>query len=151
MGSTREKWESMAALVDMTDRLAAAHTESLQAAQRAGTEGPGPFTLRHVAEELGRRAVAQDAPPVEGVTLASLHSAKGLEWDAVFLTGLSEGLMPITFAETSDEIDEERRLLYVGITRAREQLMLSCSASRTPGGRANRRPSRFLKDLLLTR
>ena len=151
VGSTREKWESMAALVDMTDRLAAAHTESLQAAQRAGTEGPGPFTLRHVAEELGRRAVAQDAPPVEGVTLASLHSAKGLEWDAVFLTGLSEGLMPITFAETSDEIDEERRLLYVGITRAREQLMLSCSASRTPGGRANRRPSRFLKDLLLTR
>ena len=151
VGSTREKWESMAALVGMTDRLAAAHTESVQAAQRAGTQGPGPFTLRHVAEELGRRAVAQDAPPVEGVTLASLHSAKGLEWDAVFLTGLSEGLLPITFAETSDEIDEERRLLYVGITRAREQLMLSCSLSRTPGGRANRRPSRFLKDLLLTR
>ena len=53
---------------------------------------------------------------MNGVTLASLHSAKGLEWDAVFLCGLSEGLMPISFAETGDEIDEERRLLYVGIT-----------------------------------
>ena len=61
-----------------------------------------------------------------------------------------EGTLP-QVTVTSDEIDEERRLLYVGITRAREQLMLSCSASRTPGGRANRRPSRFLKDLLLTR
>ena len=102
-------------------------------------------------DDLDRRIAEQHAPAADGVTVATLHAAKGLEWDAVFLTGLSEGLMPITFAETSDEIDEERRLLYVGITRAREQLMLSCSASRTPGGRANRRPSRFLKDLLLTR
>jgi DNA helicase-2/ATP-dependent DNA helicase PcrA len=89
----------------------------------------------------------QDAPVMNGVTLASLHSAKGLEWDAVFLAGLSEGLMPIGFAETADEIDEERRLLYVGITRAREHLVLSWTLSRTPGGRPTRKPSRFLDAL----
>ena len=85
-----------------------------------------------------------DAPVMNGVTLASLHSAKGLEWEAVFLAGLNEGLMPISFAKTGDEIDEERRLLYVGITRARKHLTFTWSRSRTPGGRANRKRSRFL-------
>lgn len=84
---------------------------------------------------------------MEGVTLASLHSAKGLEWDAVFLCGLNEGLMPITFAQTSDEIDEERRLLYVGITRARKYLWFTWSDSRIAGGRGKRRRSRFLDDI----
>ncbi|KAA9395748.1 ATP-dependent helicase [Kocuria coralli] len=147
-GAVRETWESLAALVDMTDRMAAAHDQAVRAARAAGTEGPGEFTLRHVAEDLARRAAQQDAPAVEGVTLASLHSAKGLEWDAVFLVGLTEGLMPITFAETSDEVDEERRLLYVGVTRAREHLTFSWSLSRTPGGRPNRRPSRFMAEVL---
>lgn len=147
-GAVRETWESLAALVDMTDRMAAAHQEAERVAQSTGGQGPGRFTLRQVAEELGRRAAQQDAPAVEGVTLASLHSAKGLEWDAVFLVGLTEGLVPISFAETSDEIDEERRLLYVGITRAREHLVLSWSLSRTPGGRPNRSASRFLADVL---
>ncbi len=91
--------------------------------------------------------MAQHAPKVQGVTLASLHSAKGLEWDAVFLVGLSEGLMPISFADSAEAVDEERRLLYVGITRAREFLALSWSTARTPGGRANRKPSRFLDGL----
>ncbi|MDO5617147.1 ATP-dependent helicase [Kocuria sp.] len=147
-GAIRETWESLAALVDMTDRMAVAHAEAVESARVAGQPHPGEFTLRHVAEELGRRAAQQDAPAVEGVTLASLHSAKGLEWDAVFLVGLTEGLVPIAFAETADEVDEERRLLYVGITRAREHLMLSWSLSRTPGGRPNRSASRFVKDLL---
>ena len=84
---------------------------------------------------------------MQGVTLASLHAAKGLEWDAVFLVGLCEGLMPISFADTPEAVDEERRLLYVGITRAREHLALSWSTARTPGGRANRKPSRFLDGL----
>ena len=65
----------------------------------------------------------------------------------MFLVGLSEGLVPIGFAETADEIDEERRLLYVGITRAREHLVLSWTLSRTPGGRPTRKPSRFLEAL----
>ena len=65
----------------------------------------------------------------------------------MFLVGLSEGLMPISFADTPEAVDEERRLLYVGITRAREHLSLSWSTARTPGGRANRKPSRFLDGL----
>ncbi|MFF0904109.1 UNVERIFIED_CONTAM: ATP-dependent helicase [Kocuria sp. CPCC 205316] len=135
-GAVRERWESLAALVSLADRMAA------EAAAREEQ-----FVLPDLAAELERRMTQQDAPVMNGVTLASLHSAKGLEWDAVFLAGLSEGLMPIGFAETPDEIDEERRLLYVGITRAREHLVLSWTLSRTPGGRSTRKPSRFLDAL----
>jgi DNA helicase II / ATP-dependent DNA helicase PcrA len=78
------------------------------------------------------------------VTLASLHAAKGLEWDAVFLVGVSEGLLPISLAEGDDAVEEERRLLYVGVTRAREHLQLSFARARTVGGRASRKRTRFL-------
>ncbi|MGM7777829.1 ATP-dependent DNA helicase UvrD2 [Arthrobacter sp. KNU-44] len=132
-GALRERWESLAALVALADELAV-------------SRGP-EFTLMEFVNELQERSVAQHAPTVQGVTLASLHAAKGLEWDAVFLVGLSEGLMPISFADTPESVDEERRLLYVGITRAREHLNLSWSTARTPGGRANRKPSRFLDGL----
>ncbi|UVJ38376.1 ATP-dependent DNA helicase UvrD2 [Arthrobacter sp. CJ23] len=132
-GALRERWESLAALVALADELAVSRG--------------GEFTLAEFVNELQERSVAQHAPTVQGVTLASLHAAKGLEWDAVFLVGLSEGLMPISFADTPESVDEERRLLYVGITRAREHLTLSWSTARTPGGRANRKPSRFLDGL----
>ena len=135
-GAVRERWESLASLVSLADRMAA------DVAARGEDFGLPAFVA-----ELERRVAQQDAPVMNGVTLASLHSAKGLEWDAVFLAGLSEGLMPISFAETSDEVDEERRLLYVGITRAREHLVLSWTLSRTPGGRPTRKPSRFLDAL----
>ncbi|MEU9620205.1 ATP-dependent DNA helicase UvrD2 [Streptomyces sp. NPDC088251] len=128
-GAVRDRWESLAALV----RLA----EDFEQAK------PGA-TLSDLVAELDERAAAQHAPTVQGVTLASLHSAKGLEWDAVFLVGLTEGMMPITYAKTDEQIEEERRLLYVGVTRARLHLSLSWSLSRSPGGRAGRRPSRFL-------
>src|SRR5450756_2645785 len=72
------------------------------------------------------------------------RAAKGLEWDAVFLAGLSDGLMPISLAETDEAVAEERRLLYVGITRARVHLDLSFGRARNPGGRASRRRTRFL-------
>ncbi len=82
-------------------------------------------------------------PTVDGVTLASLHSAKGLEWDAVFLVGLADGTLPTQHARTAEALEEERRLLYVGVTRARHTLWLSYAAARSPGGRA--RPAcRFL-------
>ncbi|WP_406383763.1 ATP-dependent DNA helicase UvrD2 [Streptomyces sp. NBC_01618] len=131
-GAVRDRWESLAALV----RLA----EDFEQAK------PGA-TLSDLVAELDERAAAQHAPTVQGVTLASLHSAKGLEWDAVFLVGLTEGMMPITYAKTDEQIEEERRLLYVGVTRARLHLSLSWSLSRSPGGRAGRRPSRFLNGL----
>jgi DNA helicase-2/ATP-dependent DNA helicase PcrA len=131
-GSAREKWESLAALVHLAEGFAAARPQA---------------ALADLVTELDERAAAQHAPTVQGVTLASLHSAKGLEWDAVFLVGVAEGMMPITYARTDEQIEEERRLLYVGVTRARERLHLSWALSRTPGGRPNRRPSRFLDGL----
>jgi len=94
--------------------------------------------------ELDERMAAQHAPTVEGATLASLHAAKGLEWDVVFVVGCSDGLIPISMAEGHEAIEEERRLLYVGLTRARRELRLSWAGARNPGGRASRRPSRFL-------
>ena len=132
-GAVRERWESVAALARLADDLAAARPD-------AG--------LRDFVTELDERADAQHAPTVDGVTLASLHAAKGLEWDAVFLVGVNEGMLPISYAETPEQVEEERRLLYVGITRARRDLSLTWALSRSPGGRAGRRPSRFLDGLV---
>ncbi len=135
-GAIRERWESLAALVRLAEELAATR----------GDDEPRA-TVRDLVVELDERADAQHAPAVEGVTLASLHAAKGLEWDAVFLVGVSEGMLPITYAETPEQIEEERRLLYVGVTRAREHLSITWSLARSPGGRGSRRPSRFLDGL----
>ncbi|ORT61257.1 ATP-dependent DNA helicase UvrD2 [Streptomyces sp. CB03238] len=128
-GAVRDRWESLAALVRLAEDFTRAR--------------PGA-TLGDLVAELDERAAAQHAPTVQGVTLASLHSAKGLEWDAVFLVGLTEGMMPITYAKTDEQVEEERRLLYVGVTRARLHLSLSWALARSPGGRASRRPTRFL-------
>src|SRR5204862_1894349 len=103
-------------------------------------------SLDEFGAELTRRAALQHAPTVEGVTLASLHAAKGLEWDAVFLVGLAEGTLPTTYAKTAEQLEEERRLLYVGVTRARQWLWLSYGQARSPAGRP-RRPCRFLPQL----
>src|SRR5690606_17969946 len=91
-----------------------------------------------------RRAAEQHAPTVQGITLASLHAAKGLEWDVVLLVGCSDGLLPITLADTPERVEEERRLLYVGITRARDRLLLSWAAARAPGARGDRKVSGFV-------
>ncbi len=131
-GATRERWEALAALHRLAADLAALDPA-------AG--------LRELVAELEERASAQHAPSVQGVTLASLHAAKGLEWDAVFLIGLVDGTLPLIHAETPAAIEEERRLLYVGVTRARSFLSLSWALSRSPGGRGSRRPSRFLDGL----
>jgi hypothetical protein len=122
-GATRERWESLAALAALSDDLAVASPEA---------------RLPEFVRELDERAAAQHAPAVQGVTLASLHSAKGLEWDVVFLAGCSDGYLPIAMASTPDAIEEERRLAYVGVTRARRELRLSWAAARTPGARASR-------------
>jgi DNA helicase-2/ATP-dependent DNA helicase PcrA len=128
-GAVRERWESLSALAALADDLAATDPAA---------------RLPQLVAELDRRAAEQHAPAVQGVTLASLHAAKGLEWDTVFLVGCSEGLMPISMAEGPAAVEEERRLLYVGLTRARRDLHLSWAEARTPGARSTRRPSRFL-------
>ena len=133
-GAGRERWESLLAIVELAEELAASES------------GAG---LPRFVTELDVRAEAQHPPTVEGVTLASLHAAKGLEWDAVFLVGLVDGTLPIQYADGDDaKVEEERRLLYVGATRAREHLWLSWALSRTPGGRRGRRRSRFLYGLI---
>ncbi|QFG25047.1 ATP-dependent DNA helicase UvrD2 [Actinomadura sp. WMMB 499] len=131
-GAARARWESLAALAQLAEDMAADNP-------KAG--------LPEFVAELEERAAAQHAPPLEGVTLASLHAAKGLEWDAVFLVGLAEGMLPIIYAKTPAQVEEERRLLYVGITRARVHLALSWALARSPGGAQARRPSRFLDGL----
>jgi DNA helicase-2/ATP-dependent DNA helicase PcrA len=133
-GAARERWEALAALV----RLA---SDALAAGTVAANAGAG---LPAFNDLLAGRASAQHAPTVEGVTLASLHAAKGLEWEAVFLVGLTEGTLPISYAQTAEQVEEERRLFYVGITRAKERLWLSWALARQPGSPSRRRPSRFL-------
>ena len=128
-GAVRERWESLAALAALADDLAATDPAA---------------RLPQLVAELDRRAAEQHAPAVQGVTLASLHAAKGLEWDTVFLVGCCEGLLPISMAEGPAAVEEERRLLYVGLTRARRELHISWAEARSPGARSTRRPSRFL-------
>ena len=135
-GQTRDRWESWQALVDQAEEYAAGD----------GTTQEDP--LNAFVDELDRRAAEQHAPVAEGVTLSTFHAAKGLEWDVVFCVGLQDGTLPITYADTPAAVEEERRLLYVGITRARRELRLSWSAARNPGGRGTRKPSRFLDPVL---
>ncbi|MDP9797661.1 DNA helicase-2/ATP-dependent DNA helicase PcrA [Catenuloplanes nepalensis] len=139
-GAARERWEALAALVRLAVDFAA-----VPAILPIGEGGAvqRDATLAGFNDELARRAAQQHAPALEGVTLASLHSAKGLEWDAVFLVGLADGTLPTSYARTPEALEEERRLLYVGVTRARHWLWLSYGQSRSPGGRP-RRPCRFV-------
>ena len=99
--------------------------------------------------DFGSRAAAEATGAADGVNLLTFHRAKGLEWDAVLLPQLEEGTLPIRQAESNEEIAEERRLLYVGLTRARRHLFLSWAERRVGAGdrETRRRPSQFLAAL----
>jgi DNA helicase-2/ATP-dependent DNA helicase PcrA len=131
-GAVRERWESLAAIAGLADDLAAARPTA---------------TLAEFAAELSEREDTGHAPVAAAVTLATMHAAKGLEWDAVLIPGLVEGIMPIVHARTAEAIEEERRLLYVAVTRARVRLVLSWAPARTPGAEPSRQRSRFLAAL----
>jgi DNA helicase-2/ATP-dependent DNA helicase PcrA len=131
-GPARERWESLEALAQLADDFFA---------------GSPRASLADLAAELATRSAIGQAPAMDGVTLASLHAAKGLEWDAVFLAGLTDGMLPIVYAQTDDAIEEERRLLYVGVTRARDLVCLSWALARSADGRRSRKPSRFVEEI----
>ncbi|QYH36739.1 ATP-dependent helicase [Salinibacterium sp. M195] len=121
--------------------------ESLNVIMRLAEDAPAEMTLREFVADLVDRQSSNNEPLRSAVNLATMHSAKGLEWDCVHIVGLNEGLLPISYARTPAAIDEERRLLYVGVTRARRSLGLSWSASAQTGRGGRRAPSRFLNDL----
>lgn len=114
-GATRDRWESLAAIASLADELSAGQPDA---------------TLGDFAAEMAQRAEAGHAPAANAVTLATMHAAKGLEWDAVLIPGMVEGIIPVVYARTAEAIEEERRLLYVAVTRAREHLLLSWARGR---------------------
>jgi DNA helicase-2/ATP-dependent DNA helicase PcrA len=129
------------------DRHAALAT-LLGMARSLEAEQPGA-TVEDFLAELARRDATEADAGGDGVTLSTLHRAKGLEWDAVFLPGLEDGTLPIRQSSSdADALAEERRLLYVGITRARRHLVLSWAGSRLGGkGPTRARASRFMAEL----
>ncbi|MFC7504326.1 ATP-dependent DNA helicase UvrD2 [Nocardioides sp. CPCC 206347] len=137
-GQVRDRWESFQALVDQSEEFS--------------TEDGIEASMTTFVADLERRASEQHAPTADGVTLATFHAAKGLEWDAVFCCGVQDGTLPFVYASQEGAppgaVEEERRLLYVGMTRARQDLMVSWAAARNPGQAARRQPSRFLVPML---
>lgn len=125
-GAQRDGWEARRAILSLAE------------------QAPADTTLRSFSDALMARAKDQHEPTMQTVTLSTLHAAKGLEWPHVMLAGCAEGALPISYATGFDAIDEERRLAYVGVTRAARTLELSWSRS---SGRGERLPSRFLEEI----
>ena len=137
----RERMASLALILEMARDAVAG---------RVGPETAPELDAQALLADFEARAAAEAEGSADGVNLLTLHRAKGLEWDAVLLPGLEEGTLPIRQAADDDEaLAEERRLLYVGLTRARRHLTLSWAERRAgPGDRESlRRPSRFLRGL----
>jgi DNA helicase II / ATP-dependent DNA helicase PcrA len=123
VGVVASKWEALNSLLSMLDDL---------------PEGAG---IKEFALELADRAHSQHEPTTEAVTLSTIHAAKGLEWPLVFIVGVNEGYLPISYAKSVMAIQEEKRLLYVGITRAMRELRLSYASFDSSRERS---PSRFI-------
>ncbi|MFT4245033.1 MAG: ATP-dependent DNA helicase UvrD2 [Micrococcaceae bacterium] len=108
--AARARWENLNALLTLAKTWEETHPEATFA----------DFTV-----EIAIRTRSQLPPEMDSVTLASFHAAKGLEWPVVYLVGVREGLVPINYVTTLEEIEEERRLFYVAVTRAERELEIS--------------------------
>ena len=141
-----ERTAEAEARLENLEELVAASEELIASYQAAGEEA---VTLEAFLDSI---ALVADTDELDadagGVTLMTLHSAKGLEFPVVFLTGLEEGVFPHSRSmQEPEELEEERRLCYVGITRARERLMLSYALHRRIQGYGVAEPSRFLLEI----
>ncbi len=131
----RDVWESLNTIVELAVDL---------------LEKTPNATLADFISLLDKRNEMEYAPSANAVTLASIHAAKGLEWNAVFVVGLSEGLLPISHATKASEFAEERRLFYVAVTRAQDHLALSWAHSRHNDSKGYREQSTLLRDLVFS-
>jgi DNA helicase-2/ATP-dependent DNA helicase PcrA len=133
-----DRWENVRELV-----AAAAEWSEVVAEEEAGTP------LERFLAEAALVTAADSAQGDTGVTLMTLHTAKGLEWPVVVISGLEEGLFPLSRSlETQDGLEEERRLFYVGLTRARDKLYLTWARARRRGGELRRgMVSRFMESV----
>ncbi len=112
------------------------------------TKGLRGFLDEIVLDQEREEEKQEDIESKRGVTLITMHAAKGLEFEHVYLIGLEEGILPHDRSKTEGTIDEERRLLYVGITRARQTLTLShCRDRMKFGSVSSCYPSSFIKEL----
>jgi DNA helicase II / ATP-dependent DNA helicase PcrA len=146
----RQRHASLVTLLGIAERLESAGPGPGAEEEAAAAAAGAVVGMAMFLEEVGRRAAQEAEGTGGGVNLLTYHRAKGLEFDAVLLPALEEGVLPIRQASTPEEVAEERRLLYVGLTRARIHLWLSWAARRAgPSGREQpRKPSRFLDDLV---
>jgi DNA helicase-2/ATP-dependent DNA helicase PcrA len=122
--------------------------EFIAAAAEFAESHPEPTLNNYLAEISLYTDIDRYNEIDEKLTLMTLHTAKGLEFKSVYIVGLEEGLFPLARAiENPDELEEERRLFYVGATRAKSYLQLSMAALRRRFGETESLPSRFLKEL----
>ncbi len=127
-GPQRETWEALNSLLEIAGEL------------------PESANASDLVHEMEERQRSQHEPVVDAVTLSTIHAAKGLEWDVVFVVGVTEGYLPIGFAKTDAELAEERRLFYVAMTRAKRILRLTWPRRDETTNRGRER-SRFLADI----
>jgi DNA helicase-2/ATP-dependent DNA helicase PcrA len=136
--TTRElRWRGVEEILELAEKHARRH-------------GGGTFSsfLQELALEADDDPSPEEAAERDQVTLMTLHAAKGLEFPRVFLVGLEEGILPHARALAEDGVEEERRLCYVGITRAMRQLTLTLAKARSRHGhRMDTMPSRFLFEI----
>ncbi|MBP3222579.1 MAG: ATP-dependent DNA helicase UvrD2 [Actinomycetaceae bacterium] len=130
-GKKRKRWEALFLLHNL-----------------AGEAEEKGYTMGDFVGELDHRQKTGNEPRQKAVTLSTIHNSKGLEWKHVFIVGVSEGLLPISYAQDEEAIEEERRLFYVAITRAKETLHISYSGIEHNSSSSRRgKASRFLADI----